>query len=86
MTAIVGCMTHTTLRHWRHWLIRSRWRRWLLPLLCVLPYAGSLLWLLLQGQAWVAQVMLAPLLMAAALSGLTAWLARQEFRRHWRAR
>lgn len=67
----------------RHWLIRTRWRRWLLPLLCVLPYLASLLWLLLQGQAWIAQVMLAPLLMGLALAALTLLLARQEFRRHW---
>ena len=65
----------------RHALIRSRWRRWLLPLLCALPYGASILWLLVLGQAWIAQVLLAPLLMAALLAGLSLWLARQEFRR-----
>ncbi len=67
----------------RHWLIRSQWRRWWFPLLCAVPYLGSLLWLVLRGQLWIAQVLLAPLLMAAVLALLTAWLARQEFRRHW---
>ena len=69
---------------WRHWLIRSRWRRWLLPLLCLLPYCVSILWLLNRGQPWIAQLMLAPLLMAAVLAALTLELARREFagRRH----
>lgn len=68
-------------RQLRHALIRSRWRRWLLPLLCSLPYLASLLWLLLLGEAWIAQVLLAPLVMAAAIAVLSLWLARQEFRR-----
>ena len=68
-------------RQFRHVLIRSRWRRWLLPLLCSLPYLASLLWLLLIGEAWIAQVLLAPLVMAAVLGLLSLWLARQEFRR-----
>ena len=67
-------------RQLRHALIRSRWRRWLLPLLCSLPYLASLLWLLLLGEAWIAQVLLAPLVMAAAIAVLSLWLARQEFR------
>ncbi len=70
----------------RHILIVTRWRRWLIPLICTLPYLASLWWLLARGQAWIAQVMLAPLLMGAALAGLTAWLARLEFRRRWGAR
>ena len=68
-------------RKLRHVLIRSRWRRWLLPLLCSLPYLASLLWLLLINEAWIAQVLLAPLVMAGALAVLSFWLARQEFRR-----
>jgi len=68
-------------RQLRHLLIRSRWRRWLLPLLCSLPYLASLLWLLLIGEAWIAQVLLAPLVMAGLLALLSFWLARQEFRR-----
>ncbi len=67
-------------RRLRHALIRSRWRRWLLPLLCCLPYLASLLWLLWAGEAWIAQVLLAPLFMAGALAALSFWLARQEFR------
>ena len=34
----------------------------------------------MRGLIWVAQVLLAPLLMGAVLAGLTLWLARQEFR------
>lgn len=68
-------------RQLRHALIRSRWRRWLLPLLCSLPYLASLLWLLHMGEAWIAQVLLAPLVMAGVLASLSFWLARQEFRR-----
>ena len=67
-------------RQFRHALIRSRWRRWLLPLLCSLPYLASLLWLILIGETWIAQVLLAPLMMAGILAVLSLWLARQEFR------
>ena len=70
----------TPWRKLRHLLIRSRWRRWLVPLLCSLPYLASLLWLLLIGEGWIAQVLLAPLVMAATLALLSLWLARQEFR------
>ena len=68
-------------RQLRHALIRSRWRRWLLPLLCSLPYLMSLIWLLLIGEAWIAQVLLAPLVMAGAVAVLSLWLANQEFKR-----
>ena len=61
--------------------IRSRWRRWLVPLVCALPYLGALVWLLLRQQAWIAQIMLAPLLMTALLALLSLTLARVEFRR-----
>ena len=70
----------STWRQLRHALIRSRWRRWLLPLLCSLPYLMSLIWLLLIGEGWIAQVLLAPLVMAGMLGSLSLWLARQEFR------
>ena len=50
----------------RHWLIRSRWKRWLFPVLCAIPYLGSLLWLMGLQQGWIAQVMLTPLLMMAS--------------------
>ena len=65
----------------RHLWIRSRWRNWSVPLLCSLPYLGSLLWLLLRGQVWIVQVMLAPLLMGALLAALTLLLSHLEYRR-----
>lgn len=71
----------TTRQRLRHVWIRSRWRRWMVPLLCAIPYLGALLWLLLRGQIWIAQVMLAPLLMGAVLAMLTLLLAHLEFRR-----
>lgn len=64
----------------RHLLITSRWQRWLFPSICLLPYLGVLIWLLSRGLIWVAQVLLAPLVMGAVLGLLTLWLARQEFR------
>jgi hypothetical protein len=69
---------------WRkllHFLILSRWRRWLLPVLCTAPYAASLLWLIHINEAWIAQVLLAPLLMAVVLALITFWLAQEEFYR-----
>lgn len=72
-------MRLTIWQQLHHGLIRSRWKRWLLPLLCALPYLASILWLLALGEAWIAQVLLAPLLMAALLALLSFWLARQEF-------
>ena len=71
----------TPSKRLRHLWIRSRWRRWLVPLLCALPYAGSLIWLLARQQAWIAQIMLAPLVMTALLALLSLLLARLEFRR-----
>jgi hypothetical protein len=64
----------------RHLLIRSRWQRWWFPALCVIPYGACLVWLLGRGLFWVAQVMLAPVVMGGAMAVLTLWLARQEFR------
>jgi hypothetical protein len=51
--------------------------------LCALPYLAALLWLVARQQIWIAQVLLAPLLMGLLLAMLTVWLARQEFRSHW---
>lgn len=65
---------------WHHQLIRLQWRRWLLPLLCAMPYGLSLLWLGQQGLLWLVQIMLAPLLMAVVIGALTWFLARLEFR------
>ena len=63
------------IRH--HW-IRSQWRRWLFPALCGVPYGLSLIWLVQRQQVWIAQVLLAPLLMAALIAAMTLWLARCE--------
>ena len=65
----------------RHLWIRSHWRSWSVPVLCSLPYLCSLLWLLHQGQLWIVQVMLAPLLMGALLAALTLLLSHLEYRR-----
>ena len=64
----------------RHWVITSRWQRWLFPACCAVPYLVILLWLLSRGLVWVAQVLLAPLVMGGVLAGMTLWLAKQEFR------
>ena len=64
----------------RHWFIISRWQKWLFPVVCCIPYLAILVWLLMRGLIWIAQVLLAPLVMGAVLAGLTLWLARQEFR------
>ena len=68
------------LVRFRHWFIISRWQKWLFPVVCCIPYLAILGWLLMRGLIWIAQVLLAPLLMGAVLAGLTVWLARQEFR------
>ena len=70
----------------RHFLITSRWQRWLFPVLCILPYLTILIWLLSRGLIWVSQVMLAPILMGAVLGLLTLWLAKAEFRTQMRKR
>jgi hypothetical protein len=67
----------------RHVLIRSQWRRWLVPALCSGPYLLSIVWLLLRSQIWIAQVLLAPLVMAAAIGLLTLVLARAENGQRW---
>ena len=65
----------------RHWFIISRWQKWLFPVVVVSPIWRSLSGCM-RGLFWVAQVLLAPLLMGAVLAALTLWLARQEFRTH----
>ena len=60
-------------------LIRLRWRRWLGPALCALPYVGSIIWLLRFSQTWIALVMLVPALLMLILGLLTFLLARIEF-------
>ena len=66
--------------YWRHLWIRLQLRRWILPALCALPYLLCLLWMLIRGLVWLAQIMLAPLVMALLLWLLTWWLAKLEFR------
>ena len=61
-------------------MIKSRWQRWLFPACCTVPYVVILSWLLTRGLLWVAQVLLAPLVMGSVLAGMTLWLAKQEFR------
>lgn len=68
----------------RHWVITSRWQRWLFPACCAVPYLAILFWLVSRGLIWVAQVLLAPLVMGGVLAGMTVWLAHQEFRNHLR--
>ena len=74
-------MRHEQLRHF---LIRMRLSRWLGPVVCAVPYLGSILWLLSKGQLWIAGVMLTPALMLVLLIGLTWLLARLEFGGRWR--
>ena len=79
----------TQLSFWtrvRHLLIASRWKRWLFPTICIIPYFMILAWLLTRGLIWVSQVLLAPLLMGAILALLTFWLAKAEFRTQLRKR
>ena len=70
----------------RHLLIASRWQRWLFPVLCIVPYVGILVWLLTRGLIWIAQVLLAPLLMGAILALMTLFLAQAEFKTRLRKR
>ena len=58
----------------RHWFIITRWQKWLFPVVCCIPYLAILVWLLMRGLIWIAQVLLAPLLMGAVLAGLTMML------------
>jgi hypothetical protein len=72
--------------YWRHLWIRLQLRRWIVPVLCAVPYLLCLAWMLMRGMVWLAQIMLAPLVMAALLWLLTWWLARLEFRQQRRTR
>ena len=64
----------------RHLLITSRWQSWLFPVLCLAPYLAILLWMFAKGLIWVAQVLLAPVVMGAVLGGMTWYLAEAEFK------
>ena len=64
----------------RRYLIRSRWRIWLAPFVCALPYLGSVGWLFIFSQKWIAFVMLIPFFMIILIASLTFILARIEFK------
>ena len=68
----------------RHLWIYSRWKQWLVPALCMVPYLGSIIWLLSKQLIWVAQLLLAPLVMGGVLGLLTLALARAEFRQYYK--
>ena len=38
----------TVRQRLRHIWIRSRFHRWIVPVVCAVPYIGSMLWLLLE--------------------------------------
>ena len=76
-------MSLFTPRSWPFWhlqIIRSQWRRWLIPTLLMLPYVASLIWLHQQGLIWLVQIMLAPLVMGLVIGLITLLLARLEYR------
>lgn len=64
-----------------HLAIRSQWKHWIFPLFCMIPYLLALLWLVSRNQFWIAQVMLAPLVMMFAVISMALLLAKIEFRR-----
>lgn len=64
-----------------HLVIRSQWKRWIFPFFCMIPYLLALLWLVSRHQFWIAQVMLAPLLMMTAVISMALLLAKIEFKR-----
>ena len=74
------------LARFRHMFIVSRWQRWLFPAICIAPYIGILSWLLARGLIWIAQVLLAPLLMGGVLAWMTVALAKAEFKARLRRR
>lgn len=64
---------------WQRLFIRMRWRRWLGPVICAVPYVASVIWLLRFSQTWIALVLLVPALLMVVLGLLTWLLARLEF-------
>ena len=65
-------------KSWQRLAIHLRWRRWLGPAICSLPYIGSVLWLLHFSQTWIALLMLVPAVLMLVLGLLTWMLARIE--------
>ena len=72
--------------YWRHQWIRLQVRRWIVPVLCAVPYLLCIVWMLMRDLVWLAQIMLAPLLMGSVLGLLTWRLAQLEFREQRRTR
>ena len=64
-----------------NFLIKTRWKYWIFPFACSLPYLYSIFWLVGRGQSWIAQILLAPIFMTLVLASLTLLLAKLEFRR-----
>ena len=64
---------------WQRLSIRMRWKRWLGPAICGIPYIASIIWLLMFSQTWIAFVLLVPALLMVVLGLLTWVLARLEF-------
>ena len=73
-------------KYWQRLLIRLRWRRWLGPAICAVPYFASIVWLMSFSQMWIALVMLVPAVLILVLGLLTWILARLEFYGHLRRR
>jgi hypothetical protein len=49
----------------------------------MIPYLGSIIWLLSKQLLWVAQLLLAPMVMGGILGLLTLFLAKTEFRQYY---
>ena len=74
------------IEFWHRIGIRLRWRRWIAPLICAVPYLLSILWLLRFSQAWIAVVLMVPAFLMMVLGLLTWTLARIELYGSWRSR
>ena len=63
----------------RHWLITSRWQRWLFPVCCAVPYVGILL--VIESRVDLGRPgAFGSHCDGRGVGGMTLWLARQEFR------
>ena len=68
-----------TRSRFRRFVVRSKWQKWLFPLICILPYLLIIFWLISLNLFWIAQIMLAPLIMGIAIAILTFRLALAEY-------
>lgn len=66
-------------RIWHRFLIKLKWRSWLAPVICSIPYLASIFWLLYFSQSWIAIVLLVPALMMLLIGIMTWILAKLEF-------